>query len=74
MIGSRGAAALLAAVAVTALLTGCQPLTTGAAAGGPQTSKASEAPTTPNPGKASPTGRSKAGSSVTQQAKAKSAE
>jgi len=44
VIGSRGAAALLAAATVTTLLTGCEPLTTGAAGAAPTTQAPGAAP------------------------------
>ena len=46
MIGFRWAAALLAAAAVTVLLTGCEPLATGVAGGAPTTEATSAAPST----------------------------
>ena len=61
VIGFRGAAALLAAAAVTALLTGCEPLATGAAGAAPTTQVPSAAPSK----KAAATPSPRAGSSVT---------
>ena len=46
---------MLAAVAVTALLTGCEPLTTGAAGAAPTTGASSAAPTKNKAAKASAT-------------------
>ena len=64
MIGSRGAAALVAAVAVTALLTGCEPLTTGAAGAAPTTEASSAAPTGNKTAKASATTKPKVATSA----------
>jgi peptidoglycan hydrolase-like protein with peptidoglycan-binding domain len=61
VIGFRGAAALLAAAAVTALLTGCEPLATGAAGAAPTTQVSSAAPSK----KAAATPSPRAGSSAT---------
>ena len=71
MIGFRGAAALLAAAAVTALLTGCEPLTTGAAGVAPTTEASSAAPTKNKTAKASTTRTPGVGSSATPTAKPK---
>ena len=71
MIGSRGAAALLAAVAVTALLTGCEPLTTGAAGAAPATEASSAAPTKKKTAKASATPKPKVATSPKPRAKPK---
>jgi peptidoglycan hydrolase-like protein with peptidoglycan-binding domain len=67
VIGSRGAAALLAAAAVTALLTGCEPLATGAAGAAPTTQAPSAAPNK----KAAATPSPRAGSSATPTVKPK---
>jgi peptidoglycan hydrolase-like protein with peptidoglycan-binding domain len=69
VIGSRGAAALLAAAAVTALLTGCEPLTTGAAGSVPTSEASSPAPATKQTPKATATRATKARSSTTPTAK-----
>ena len=64
MIGSRGAAALVAAVAVTVLLTGCDPLTTGAAGAPPTTEASSAAPTKNKTAKVSATPKPKVATSA----------
>ena len=71
MIGSRGAAALLAAVAVTALLTGCQPLSTGAAGVVPTTEASSVEPSPNKTAKPTATRAPRPGSSATPTAKPK---
>jgi peptidoglycan hydrolase-like protein with peptidoglycan-binding domain len=71
VIGSRGAAALLAAVAVTALLTGCEPPASDAAGAAPTTEAPSATPTTIKTAKPTPTRRPGTGSSNTRRAKPK---
>ena len=70
MIGFRWAAALVAATAVTALLTGCEPMPTGVAGAAPTTEASSAAPSKQQTPKASATSTPKAGSSATPKAQA----
>jgi peptidoglycan hydrolase-like protein with peptidoglycan-binding domain len=71
VIGSRGAAALLAAVAVTTLLTGCQPLSTGAAGVVPTTEASNVEPSPNKTAKPTATRAPRPGSSATPTAKPK---
>jgi peptidoglycan hydrolase-like protein with peptidoglycan-binding domain len=70
VFGSRGAAALVAAVAVTALLAGCEPPTTGAAGAAPTSEPSSVAPSK-KPTTAAATPTPKPSSSATPTAKPK---
>ncbi len=70
MFGSRGAVALLAAMTLTALLTGCEPPTTGAAGTAP-TSEASSVAPSKEPTKTTATPTPTTGSSTKPKAKPK---